>query len=212
MLQFNLDQMKVLSSSIRSEVFWAFHPYDQKSVNDVAKELGKSAQTVHYHVNALVEIELLVPADTRQRRSRTEQLYLAKGRSALAPGTGVSETYNRYRVRGFKLEAQRMIDGNSHFWGLAEKDPEIIKFGVFRKFNLCLSAEKADKLRSEILNLLGSAVNDQTPEEDGGIQINTIVYMRPSVSQLKKWATSIGVTWEELSRDRIVAENDGELD
>ena len=99
-----------------------------------------------------------------------------------------------------------MVDGNSHYWGLAESDPEVIKFGIFRKFNLCLSAKKAEKLRSDILSLLSEAVSDQTPEEDGGVHVNTIVYMRPTVTQLKKWATSIGVSWEEISRDGIVDE------
>lgn len=200
--------MKVLSSSIRSEVFWTFHAYVQKSVSDVAKELGKSAQTVHYHVNALVELGLLIPADTRQRRSRTEQLYLGKGITVFAPGVGVSETFNRHRVRGFRLEVQRMIEEDSHYWGLAEHDPEILNFGIFRKYRLNLSQERAEKLRKEISSLLFEAMGDQTIEAEGGVQVNLIAYMRPTKQQLKKMADVAGLTWDEISRDGIVDEAD----
>lgn len=48
------------------------------SVSDIAKEIGKSAQTVRYHVNALIELDLILVVDERKRRSRTENLYVRK--------------------------------------------------------------------------------------------------------------------------------------
>jgi predicted transcriptional regulator len=103
-LEINLEQMRGLSSTVRADVFWSFHAIAQKSVNDIAKELGKSAQTIHYHVNALIKLELLVPGETRKKRSRTEQLYVRRARTSVDPSVGATEEYNRYRARAFKLE------------------------------------------------------------------------------------------------------------
>lgn len=210
-LELNLEQMRCLSSTIRADVFWSFHAIDQKSVSDVATEVGKSAQTVHYHVNALVKIGLIVPGETRKRRSRIEQLYVRKARSSLDPSIGATEIYNRYRHRAFKLETQRMAAEDSHFWGMMERDSDIINFAAFRKYRLMLTKERASKLRWDLVTLLMDAVADHTPASEGGIQVNSIIYMRPTVFQLKKWAAEAGIPFKELSRDGIpdeVEEND----
>lgn len=207
-LEFSLEQVKALSSAIRAEVFWSFHQYNHKSVNDIAKEIGKSAQTVHYHTNALLDLGLIVATETRQKRSRTEQLYLRKARTAIDPATGVTELYNRYRVRGFKLETQRMCDETSHFFGMLERDPTLVKFAAFRKYRFTLTRDRADKLRWDLVNLLLEAFKEQTPVEEGGVQVNTVVYMRPTVAQLKAWAEKEGIPFSELARDRIPPEDE----
>lgn len=207
-LEINLEQMRGLSSTVRADVFWSFHAIDQKSVNDVAKELGKSAQTIHYHVNALVKVGLLVPGETRRKRSRTEQLYVRKARTSVDPSVGASEEYNRYRARAFKLETQRMVVEDSHFWGMLEQDPEIIHFSVFRKYRLMLTKERASKLRWDLVKVLLDAVRDHTPASEGGVQVNSIVYMKPTAVQLKKWANEAGLSWDELSRDGIIDETE----
>ncbi|RYG27760.1 ArsR family transcriptional regulator, partial [bacterium] len=74
-VDFTFEQVECLTSPVRSAVFWAFTSHTPQSVADVAKGLGKSAQTVHYHVNGLLEVGLLVAVDTRQRGARTETLY-----------------------------------------------------------------------------------------------------------------------------------------
>jgi hypothetical protein len=71
-----------------------------------------------------------------------------------------------------------------------------------------LSKERAEKLRWDLVNVLMGAVADHTPESEGGVHVNTIVYMKPTAIQLKKWAKEAGLTWEDISRDGIIEEVD----
>lgn len=207
-MEFSLEQIRELSSPVRSAVFWSFHAYIRKSVNDIAKELGKSAQTVHYHVNELLKLEMIVPAETRKRRSRTEQLYVRKGRVSIDPMVGVTEEYNRYRVRGVKFDTQKIYRETSYFFGLLEHDASIRDFAMWRKFHLMLTRERAVKLKEDMAKLLVEASLEQTPAEAGGIQVNAVGYMKPTLFQLKTWAEEAKIPFEELSREGITDPSD----
>lgn len=79
LLELNLDQIRVLSSSACSEVFSAFSPLEPLSAREIGKEVGRSAAAVHEHVDKLLDVGLIVPVETRKRRSRVETLYVHKG-------------------------------------------------------------------------------------------------------------------------------------
>ncbi|HLO99686.1 MAG TPA: helix-turn-helix domain-containing protein, partial [Fimbriimonas sp.] len=75
-IDLTIEQVRVLSSEIRNEVFYSYQKREPRSVAEVANGLGKSAQTVHYHTNELADAGLLIAVEERKVRSRTEKLYV----------------------------------------------------------------------------------------------------------------------------------------
>jgi len=202
-LTFTLEHVRALASPVRALIFWCFNPYEPMSVSDIAKEIGKSAQTVRYHVNALLELDLILVVDERKRRSRTENLYVRKAVESLDSGAEGTREYNRYRARGLALEARKMTRETAGYYGVLESDPSVVAYSLLRKTHLKLNVEQARKLRQGISQLFREATQNQTSREDGGVQVNLFMYIMPTAHQSELWAESLGITipMDELPDD-----------
>ncbi len=203
------EQLKEVSSPVRAEVFWSISPFEPMSVTDIASEVGKAPPTIRYHVNALLEMGLLLVAGTRKQRSRTEQLYVRSAIRAIVKNSTDPE-YSSMQARAFKLDAMRRIRESAHFYGWLEQHPEAVEFGTQRKYNLRLSKERASRLRTELLQLLRDAAEDQATEDEGGVNVSTFIYMRPTLGQMRTWAEAEGRDLKEFDRGQPPTEpNEG---
>ena len=191
-LIFTLDHVKALASPVRALVFWCFSATEPKSVSDIAAEIGKSSQTVRYHVNALTELDLIISVDERKRRSRTELLYVRKAILSLDSGAEGTPEYNRYRARGLALECRKMTREAENYYKILERERSVISYSLIRKAHVRLSREQAAKLRVDIVNLYAEAAKNQTPAEEGGMQVNLVMYMFPTTFQSRTWAAELG--------------------
>jgi len=153
-------------------------------------------------MNALLEMGLVLVVGTRKQRSRTEQLYVRSAWRALVQSIGVDAEYNTYKARAFKLDAMRRIRETAHFYGWLEDHPDAADFGTQRKYNLRLSRERSIRLKTELLQLLRDAAEDQTSAEDGGVLVNAFIYMRPTLGQLGEWAGEEGLELRDLDRSK----------
>lgn len=200
-LNMTFEQAKTLASPVRALVFWNLSPFEPKSSTDVAREIGKSSQAVRFHLNALLEHGLILQVGERKRRSRTEQLLVRKARGTFDQGPRGNEAYNRVMTRAFKLETMKMVRETSHHNGWMEHDPSTHDFAMFRKFHMRLSAEQAVALRANIAKLLVEAYENQVPEEEGGVQVNAVAMIRPTLHQIRTWAEKAGIDWTTLDRE-----------
>ena len=204
---FDLAQVKAIASPTRAAAYWAFNPYLPLSAADVATIVGKSPQSLHHHVQVLHEVGLLLLAGTRQKRSRTERLYVT-----IAPiSRGLIDAgpeYNRYRVRAFKLETQKMVREYSFSRGLMEVDPSISPYSQYRRYNLHLPPEKALKLLLDLSNVLVEANKTEDLSDPNTIMLNAMVYVMPTVSQLRDWADAAGLNFADLDRSHLTEEVD----
>ena len=192
-LTFTLEHVRALASPVRALVFWCFSASEPKSVSDIASEIGKSSQTVRYHVNALVELELIISVEERKRRSRTEQLYVRKGLVSLDSGADGTPEYNRYRARGMALECRKMTREAETYYKILERERSVVAYSLIRKSHIRISREQAAKLRRDIANLYAEAAMNQTDAEDGGTQVNLVLYMFPTTFQSRTWAGELGM-------------------
>ena len=192
-LIFTLEHVRALASPVRALVFWCFSATEPKSVSDIAAEIGKSSQTVRYHVNALTELDLIISVDERKRRSRTELLYVRKALTSLDSGSDGTAEYNRYRARGMALECRKMTREAEIYYKILERDPAVVAYSLIRKAHIRLSREQAAKLRVDIVNLYIEAAKNQTPAEAGGTQVNLMLYMFPTTFQSRTWAAELGL-------------------
>jgi DNA-binding transcriptional ArsR family regulator len=201
-LHLELEHVRALASPVRSLVFWTFSDRVPKSISDVAREVGRSPQSVRYHVNSLHDLGLILAVDTRKRRSRTEELYVQKGLSTYDRPPPVTPLYNRYRTRGFKLESRKMAKEMAYYYGYVEHNPGFIQRTLWHKGHLRLHPDDVKILREEIIEAFQRAERKQVPL-DQGIEVNVINYIRPTMLQITRWAEELGVDREEFNRDDI---------
>ena len=69
------QQIRALESPVRQEVVDTLEALGTASVREIAAELGRPPDALYYHVRALLESGLLVPAGSRGDGRRREALY-----------------------------------------------------------------------------------------------------------------------------------------
>lgn len=183
-LIFTLEQVENLASYPRAEVFWAFTPDQPMSASEVAAGLGKSAQSVHYHVSPLIDRGLLIPVDTRKQRSRTETLYVHAAKRFYGQGPNASEEYRRHISSGFQGITRAIAREHENLCKVIDKDPSYADFHAFRRSTIRVSPEKAAELRQRMYELIRDATQYDVGE--GGVRVNAIVYMGPVVSESRR--------------------------
>ncbi len=169
---------------------------DPMSVAEVADNLGKSPQTVHYHVKELIKLDLLIPVEERKRHARTEKLYVRTGWEALDQGAQASPEYNRLRSRSFALTAKTMVRETELMYRVMEADPDIYDFSTFRRISVRMTREQALELRTKMRELLTEAVRNQPAT--GGVRMHLLTYARPTEGQSREWAKQFGVPVDSL--------------
>lgn len=181
-LVFSLDQLRTLTSSIRTEVFYAFSAYQPQSVSDVAKALGKSAQTVHYHVNELVSKNLLISVAERTRRSRTEKLYVHAALSNISkPLRDADEEYRTEIVKGFLALMRSISREGAEAHDVIAVDPNFSKAITNRqKLFRVSSLERAQELKQKLQRVLDEMVENDDPE--GQYMVRVSLVMTPSAA------------------------------
>jgi hypothetical protein len=182
---FNLEQLECLASGVRSQVFWAFSSKVPESVAQVAKGLGKSAQTVHYHVNELVRVGLLLGVETRQVRSRTETLYVHAARLNVDAGAVASPDEFALRAKGFRTLAKNTIEETELYYERLAQDSSVSDFSLLARDNVVMSREQFAEFRARMKAVLEEILAAQ-PED--GVRINVLFYARPTQGQHRKWS------------------------
>lgn len=179
-ISLTIEQMRVLGSPIRSEVFYAFTPKEPRSVSEIAKGLGKSAQTVHYHTSELISAELLVAVDERKVRSRTEKLYVHKGRGTYSANpVTASDEYRDEVVNGFYAVARTIGREMDEAYAAIAVDPEFGKLVAYQQNTIRVSAEDAAEIKRRLYELRAALLEFDDP--NGEYRVRTAVYMAPSI-------------------------------
>ncbi len=67
--------MEAVISPLRQDILDAFSVIGPGSVKQIARELGKPADSIYYHVRRLLEVDLLKLIETRETTRRDESIY-----------------------------------------------------------------------------------------------------------------------------------------
>ncbi|RYG37050.1 ArsR family transcriptional regulator [bacterium] len=184
-LDFTFEQVERLASPVRSAVFWTFTSHTPQSVAEVAQQLGKSAQTIHYHVNELLEVGLLVAVETRQKGARTETLYVHKGRTNHHRGPEAGPEYYAMWAKGFRFTAKTLVDETEGLFEAIAQSPERGFHNVLSLKTVRLSPDQIQRLRLRLREIIEELVEEQ-PEE-GGTRTHVFLYAHPTLGQLREW-------------------------
>lgn len=181
-LYFSLEQVKTLASAIRSEVFFSFTAFDPTSVADVARGLGKSAQTVHYHVNELLQAGLLIAVGERTKRSRTEKLYVHQAvLNYTRHPAEVNAEYRAEMTKSFNAITRSMARERAYAVQAVVNDPSLAVFVAYRQRLVRVSShEKALALRQHMHRCLEEL--EALHEPDGEFLVHCALYQAPTMS------------------------------
>lgn len=176
----NLEQVRVLCSAIRSEVFFSIGVDDPLSVNEVAKMLGRSAPAVRYNVKALVDAGLLIVAEKRKRYARTESAYVHKYIEIFTLPPPQGPEYMRAMHEHFAAILRSMERANRVALAVVNEDPEFAKKMAFRTYYLRLRPEPMAKLREDLNTLVSKYDPLATPD---GVRVQVVTFMSPVVAE-----------------------------
>lgn len=76
-MEINLEQQKLISSPLRIKIIYLLAKRAM-TAKQVAEELGKSAGSIHYHIQQLYKGEILKIEETKENRGIIEKYYRSK--------------------------------------------------------------------------------------------------------------------------------------
>jgi hypothetical protein len=183
-IDYTLEHAECLASAPRADVFYAFSCDEPCSIAEVAAGLGKSANATTYHVNALVEVGLLIAAGERRRRSRTEKLYVHAARLFVSQGATGSKEYREKAVEAFAATARSMIRQREAVNETFDFDAAFVPFVMLGRFSQRASPERAKEFADRMVNLLRE-FSREAPDPDG-VRINFLFNMSPTVGESRQ--------------------------
>lgn len=95
------EQIDAMASPARLEIIDAVRVLGPCSVAEVADLLGRTADSLYYHVRKLVEVGLLIPSGTRETARRDETLYRTPGRRMRLPHDPKDGELTELRLKAF---------------------------------------------------------------------------------------------------------------
>lgn len=165
----NADQLACMASPARNEVLVHLRALGQGSASEVAKDLGKRTQAVHYHLKALVSAGLARVAYRRPAPKKPEAVYEPIGSALQLPppnsGPEIAAVTRKAIRAGFAATTRGYLKAAQK----AEKEPASRSKMHLIRANLRLSAkdtktflnllEAASKFASEHRNENGDRLN-----------------------------------------------------
>ena len=184
-LIFTLEQAELLASAQKAEVFWSFSPSEPRSINQIAKALGKSASATTYHVHELENAGILIPVGERKRRSRMEKLYLHAARSFFGAGPTASKEYREKSVEAFAAMARLMARERQMVNETFDFNIELSRFMAFGRFSQTVKPERAEEFANRVLTLLREF--SQEPTDENGTRISLVFNMTPTLGESRRF-------------------------
>jgi|GEM_PF-1441352 len=179
-----MEQIRTLSSVVRSEVFWTFSDREPMSSKEVAIAIDRSPPTVRYHVNELIKAGLLLAVETRKRRSRTEEAYVHSVRALFSGLPPHEPEYEAEIHRGFAALLRAMERERRISFATLNLEPEQRFRQVFRRSYLKLTPKQAGEFREKLLELLEEY--SHLEEGPGAERLSAVLYLVPSIASTKK--------------------------
>lgn len=195
-LTYNQEQLMALTSVARTTVLWGFNENKPLSVAEVAELIGKSPQSVHAHVNKLVEVGLLIAVETRKKRSRTEKAYVYAARELYTPNPPYTSECREALSTRFASLMRHLIREMSLAQRVMEHDASYQAYTFQRYYNVMVSEEEAWAIRRFFQETLMGASRMTKGE---GARVTLACLMLPAVGE--SMARYREVTGEGLGDD-----------
>jgi len=182
-LYFDQDQITAIASAVRSEIFWTFAWDEPMSAREIAQAVGKSAQTVRYHINELVRVGLLLAVEHRKRRSRLEEAYVQAGIVNLTKPRPVPPEYQEQMNKGFDSMMRAVSKERSLAGAVLNERADLRSYARFHKSLIRLGPKEAEQVQKILVEAIKQC---EDKEQDEGLRTNVWVYMCPSAGESRR--------------------------
>lgn len=149
------------------------------STAEVAAALGKKPTAVRYHVNELVKVGLIIPVETRKRRSRIEEAYVHKAVESYSRQFPLDDEYVRQVNRGFNAILRHMSKERAAAMNAKNVAPDAPISTMYIRQNLRLTPETAREIGSKLIDVIEEA---KGRANDDGLRYHLGVYMTSELS------------------------------
>ena len=139
---------------------------------------------MHYHVQELAKVGLIVPAATRKRRSRTETLYVHGAKSYVSQGVLAPKEYREYSQKTFAAMTRGLANDNAALHRVLDQHPDIADFYFLNRKGIRLNLEQFNELRRR----MGELISEFEESGDGeGVRLNVFAVVAPNMATVKGW-------------------------
>jgi DNA-binding transcriptional regulator GbsR (MarR family) len=191
LLTFNLEQVRALASPALGQIFWTLGSSEPMSVREVAEQIGKSAQSVHFHVGKLQQVKLVLPVGERKRRSRIEKLFVRAGVFCTDEGVTASAEYRKYRLKSFQATMREFSREKELVYELGPHMPEIEDFDLYNRMLVRLTREEALEIKKKLEALTREIL--KRPQKPDAPRTQLVFMMRPRIGQSRIWMKELGL-------------------
>lgn len=183
-LVFTRDHVDALASVPRAQVFWAFQSDDARSVREVAKAIGRPPQSVHYHVEQLISVGLLLPVGVRPVRTRPETTYVHIARTLVSLGAEGDPEYRRSMAKGFAAIARTLAREYEDAQEAITAQSAIGAYQIFRHTYVRLDPGAMVRVRDALIEALRAIEAEDAP---GGIEVHVAAFASPTTRACREW-------------------------
>lgn len=173
------EQRDALTSPTRLEILGLFTAPGPLSVRELAERMGRSASSVHYHVNLMVEVGLLREVGVRPRGTRAETLYEPVRRTVRFRGTphpGEADATLRTMAAAFRM-AERDLEAALEPGTDAPEGAGLVATRIHFRADDALLAEVRSRLRGLLDLLRQEASRPDPPTSAEGIYSLTLALL-----------------------------------
>lgn len=103
------EQLKCLASPVRAEVFEAVKLKGRVSARELSTSLGMSTQTIHFHLNELLKVNLIAVVERRAAKKKPEKVFAASALSYRFPNITGQPDLEQVVLKSISATLRRVI-------------------------------------------------------------------------------------------------------
>lgn len=120
------------------------------SVQEVAIAIKKSPQSVRYHTNDLLKVDLIFPVVLRKKRSRTEEAYVWRAIDYSTPAPPHASEYLAEMIRGYRAIMRQRDREREAALHLINEFPDLHLVDLFWLSNVRLTVGALPAIRAKL--------------------------------------------------------------
>ncbi|MBS1716373.1 MAG: helix-turn-helix transcriptional regulator [Armatimonadetes bacterium] len=169
------EQLAVLASPTRSEVYVRLRALGQGSAREVGEALGRSPESVHYHLMALEKVGLIHAVMRRPTARKPETVFAPTAKRVILPDPRTSTEVARLNRKTVLAGMRGAMRGYAAASERGETDPSLFGLIAVQRLNMRLSPDDFKELNRR-LKELSEWANERQAEEGIPLHWHSIIY------------------------------------
>jgi predicted ArsR family transcriptional regulator len=172
-LKLNAEQMLCLTSPVRNQLYAHLRARGQATVAELAKDMGRSPESVHYHVKELLKAGLITEAFRRPAPRKPEVVYESAAKNISLPKP--DETPELRAASMHMVLSGLKVVAKGYRNALLQENPRARRYTHVLRTVVTLSEKDAEEFIQRLEDAVRFATEHST-EEGVELQCSTVVF------------------------------------